>query len=190
MKNIKNQQVLIDAIDKKLPQTHCQKCGFKSCMPYAKAIVKNNEKIDKCEPGGSKVLESLALITGQELPEEKKTTVDNPPKLVFIDSQSCIGCALCLPKCPVDAIVGARGFLHTVLTEECTGCMLCVKPCPVDCIIEVDRPEHTPWDFNKASKSRDNYNAKQKSISKNKPNFAKKNISRLKNKLFPTKSNE
>ena len=189
MKNTKNQKVLIDAIDKKLPQTHCQKCGFKSCMPYAKAIVKNNESIDKCEPGGSKVLESLAIIMGQELPEEKNITVDNPPKLVFIDPQSCIGCALCLPKCPVDAIVGARGFLHTVLTEECTGCMLCVNPCPVDCIIEIERSDHIPWDFKKASKSRDNYNAKQKRLSKSKANVTQNNISRLKDRLFLTKTN-
>jgi electron transport complex protein RnfB len=34
----------------------------------------------------------------------------------------------------VDAIVGARKFMHTILTNACTGCELCLPPCPVDCI--------------------------------------------------------
>ena len=36
--------------------------------------------------------------------------------------------------CPVDAIVGAQRFMHTVAAELCTGCDLCLPPCPVDCI--------------------------------------------------------
>ncbi|MCB1686764.1 MAG: 4Fe-4S dicluster domain-containing protein, partial [Pseudomonadales bacterium] len=36
--------------------------------------------------------------------------------------------------CPVDAIVGAPRFLHTVINERCTGCELCIAPCPMDCI--------------------------------------------------------
>ena len=36
--------------------------------------------------------------------------------------------------CPVDAIIGARKWMHAVLDSECTGCGLCVEPCPVDCI--------------------------------------------------------
>ena len=43
MKNLKDNEIAIQEIDKCLPQTHCQKCGFVSCMPYAKAIVKKND---------------------------------------------------------------------------------------------------------------------------------------------------
>ena len=46
----------------------------------------------------------------------------------------CVGCALCLKACPVDAIIGAPGFMHTVLERHCTGCELCLPACPVDCI--------------------------------------------------------
>ena len=49
---------------------------------------------------------------------------------------TCTQCdeAWCQRACPVDAIVGAPQFMHTVIESECTGCELCVAPCPVDCI--------------------------------------------------------
>ena len=51
-----------------------------------------------------------------------------------VDEPRCIGCTLCIDACPVDAIVGARGVMHTVVAPWCIGCRLCVAPCPVDCI--------------------------------------------------------
>jgi RnfABCDGE-type electron transport complex B subunit len=51
-----------------------------------------------------------------------------------IDEPRCIGCTLCIEACPVDAIVGARGLMHTVVEPWCIGCALCLPPCPVDCI--------------------------------------------------------
>ncbi len=67
----------------------------------------------------------------------KRTTV------ALIDEARCIGCARCIDACPVDAIVGARGFMHTVVAELCIGCDLCLPPCPVDCIDVV--PALSPW---------------------------------------------
>ena len=34
----------------------------------------------------------------------------------------------------MDAIVGAQGLMHTVVEPWCIGCALCLPPCPVDCI--------------------------------------------------------
>lgn len=57
-----------------------------------------------------------------------------PALIARIREVDCIGCTKCIQACPVDAIIGARQLMHTVLAEECIGCKLCVEPCPVDCI--------------------------------------------------------
>jgi electron transport complex protein RnfB len=51
-----------------------------------------------------------------------------------IDEARCIGCTRCIEACPVDAIVGAQGLMHTVVEDWCIGCALCPPACPVDCI--------------------------------------------------------
>ncbi len=63
--------------------------------------------------------------------------------VVEIDESRCIGCTLCIAACPVDAIVGARSLMHTVVEQYCIGCDLCLPPCPVDCIEIV--PARREW---------------------------------------------
>jgi electron transport complex protein RnfB len=63
--------------------------------------------------------------------------------VALIDEARCIGCARCIEACPVDAIAGAQGFMHTVIAAYCTGCELCLPPCPVDCIDMTSAPG--PW---------------------------------------------
>jgi electron transport complex protein RnfB len=63
--------------------------------------------------------------------------------VALVDEARCIGCARCIDACPVDAIAGARGYLHAVIADYCTGCELCLPPCPVDCIDMVAPPG--PW---------------------------------------------
>ena len=64
-------------------------------------------------------------------------------QVALIDEARCIGCVRCIDACPVDAIVGASGLMHTVVAGLCTGCRLCLPPCPVDCIEMVAARE--PW---------------------------------------------
>ena len=54
--------------------------------------------------------------------------------VALVDEARCIGCTRCIEACPVDAIVGAQGLMHTVVEPWCIGCRLCLPPCPVDCI--------------------------------------------------------
>jgi H+/Na+-translocating ferredoxin:NAD+ oxidoreductase subunit B len=63
--------------------------------------------------------------------------------VALIDEPRCIGCTRCIEACPVDAISGASGLMHTVIAAWCIGCKLCLPPCPVDCIDMVPAP--APW---------------------------------------------
>jgi electron transport complex protein RnfB len=122
-------------IDALLPQTQCTRCGYEGCLPYAAAIAAGEAKINQCPPGGQATIEALAaLLQVPVLNLNPVHGVESPARVAWIDEARCIGCARCLPPCPVDAIVGAPKFMHTVLADRCTGCELCLAPCPVDCI--------------------------------------------------------
>ena len=66
--------------------------------------------------------------------DSKFGSVPSYPVVAWIDEAVCIGCTKCILACPVDAIVGASKFMHTIIAADCTGCELCIPPCPVDCI--------------------------------------------------------
>lgn len=122
-------------IDALLPQTQCTRCGYAGCSPYAAAIANGEAQINQCPPGGVATIDALArLLNRPALPLNPANGIESPPRVAWIDESRCIGCARCLSPCPVDAIVGAQKYMHTVLADRCTGCELCLPPCPVDCI--------------------------------------------------------
>jgi Na+-translocating ferredoxin:NAD+ oxidoreductase subunit B len=130
----------VDDIDGLLPQTQCTRCGYSGCRPYAQAIAASEVPINQCPPGGAETIEALAALLGRPvLPLNPANGTAGPTLIAQIDEEACIGCAKCLPPCPVDAIIGARRQMHTVVLALCTGCELCVAPCPVDCITMVPR---------------------------------------------------
>ena len=144
-------------IDALLPQTQCTRCGYAGCRPYAAAIASGEAEINQCPPGGSAAIESLAALLGRPVrPLNPIHGTESPPQVAWIDESRCIGCARCLAPCPVDAIVGAAKYMHTVLAGRCTGCELCLPPCPVDCI-EL-RPGPAPA-ANQASLNRERFMA-------------------------------
>lgn len=121
----------LEHLNQLLPQTQCRECGFMGCLPYAEALLYEDAAINLCAPGGEAVMQDIAqLLQRAPLAPAKAHT----PALAWIDEAVCIGCTACIRACPVDAIMGASKYMHTVLAEECTGCGLCVAPCPVDCI--------------------------------------------------------
>lgn len=127
--------VRIAGIDAWLPQTQCTRCGYPHCREYAEAIARGTAAINQCPPGGEATLVGLArLLDRPRLPLNPAYGAHTPRVRAEIDEAACIGCRKCLEVCPVDAIVGARRLMHSVIAAECTGCELCLPPCPVDCI--------------------------------------------------------
>jgi electron transport complex protein RnfB len=136
---------IVDLINVRLPQTQCAQCGYPGCRPYAEAI-KQGAPINQCPPGGEALIKNLANLLGRPiLPLDTDRGQTQPPRIAVIREADCIGCTLCIPACPVDAIIGAPQLMHSVIAADCTGCDLCLEPCPVDCIdmVEVQQTDVT-----------------------------------------------
>ncbi len=134
--------IVIDQINAILPQTQCRQCGFQGCRPYAEAIASGVADINQCPPGGDEGIIQLAYLQGvSPNPLNPQFGLHKPKSVAFIIEKDCIGCVKCIAACPVDAILGAAKFMHTVIASECTGCELCLAPCPVDCIVMIPLPE-------------------------------------------------
>jgi electron transport complex protein RnfB len=132
----------VERIDALLPQTQCTRCGYPACRAYAEAIAIGEADLNQCPPGGEAGIVALAALLGRApKPLNPVNGVEKPREVALIDEAACIGCTKCIQACPVDAIVGASKFMHTVLVDECTGCDLCIPPCPVDCITMVPAPD-------------------------------------------------
>ncbi len=157
-----------DDIDALLPQTQCTRCGYSGCRPYAEAVASGAAEINQCPPGGTQTIAALARLLHREtLALNPANGVEGPPLVAQIDESVCIGCAKCLPPCPVDAIIGARKQMHTVVAELCMGCELCIAPCPVDCITMAPRERLTDAPpAPTASLNRERFEARNRRISR------------------------
>lgn len=138
---------LSERINALLPQTQCTRCGYADCAAYAEAIAADEADINRCPPGGTEGIGRLAALTGRAWVALDPTHgVEGPRSVAVIDEAWCIGCTLCLPVCPTDAIMGSNKRMHSVIEADCTGCELCLPVCPVDCISLVNvSGEATGW---------------------------------------------
>ncbi len=168
---MKPKAINIEHIDQLLPQTQCGLCDYDGCRPYATAIIENDERIDRCPPGGVETLIALAELTHQDsspfIAEMKQKA--KPASLAVIREDECIGCTKCIQACPTDAILGAGKLMHTVISDACTGCELCLEPCPVDCIDMVEITARSQDEKKaKASEWRDRYEQRNNRLERDK----------------------
>jgi electron transport complex protein RnfB len=161
---------LTERIDALLPQTQCEQCGYPGCRPYAEAIARGEADINQCPPGGQATIDALAEALDRPAKPLNPAHGDyRPPRVAWIDESVCIGCTKCIQACPVDAIVGARQRMHTVIAEECTGCDLCLAPCPVDCIhmLPTEREsEPAPHQQQRRDRARERFNARHQRLAR------------------------
>ncbi len=140
--------ITVEQIDACLPQTQCTQCGYPRCRAYAEAIAQGQAGINQCPPGDAATIRVLATLLGiPPAPLDPRFGTHAPRARAVIDETLCIGCRKCLDVCPVDAIMGARKLMHTVIAADCTGCGLCLPPCPVDCIAMVSAPPAAPGEI-------------------------------------------
>ena len=126
---------VVEKVNDLLAQTQCGQCGYAGCRPYAEAIAAGTAKINRCPPGGKATIQALGRLLDQiPIELDPGCGAEKPLSVAVITENACIGCAKCLQACPVDAILGAHRYMHTVISDECTGCELCIPSCPVDCI--------------------------------------------------------
>jgi coenzyme F420-reducing hydrogenase delta subunit/Fe-S-cluster-containing hydrogenase component 2 len=48
----------------------------------------------------------------------------------YIDPEKCQACMICARRCPVEAIISAKGQIHIVEQEKCIKCGTCFEACP------------------------------------------------------------
>ncbi|MDO4280612.1 MAG: ferredoxin family protein [Peptococcaceae bacterium] len=48
-----------------------------------------------------------------------------------IDKEKCIGCGLCVERCPLDTLrLGEDGKAFIAYPEDCMTCFICERHCP------------------------------------------------------------
>lgn len=53
--------------------------------------------------------------------------------MISVDQNLCVGCALCVPYCPEDAI---SCYGQARINDNCIDCLACLEYCPVEALKE------------------------------------------------------
>ncbi|OPY88909.1 MAG: NADP-reducing hydrogenase subunit HndC [Syntrophus sp. PtaU1.Bin208] len=81
-------------------------------------------------------MKELALHDHDETAYEKLFPTEEVERLIreapsyYIDPEKCQACMTCARKCPVDAIISAKGQVHVVDQDKCIKCGTCFAACP------------------------------------------------------------
>ncbi|MEE9524353.1 MAG: 4Fe-4S binding protein [Thermodesulfovibrionales bacterium] len=153
----------IEQVKEELAGAHCGACGYAGCQQYAEAVVQKPDVAPTlCTPGGDRVAELVAQITGKVA--EKMAPIFSRIMCQGGTSLSqkrfkyegiadcraailagggdksciygCLGYGTCVRSCPFDAMSMSDDGLPLVDITKCTGCRKCETACPKN-VIEV-----------------------------------------------------
>jgi len=132
---------LVKKVRDLLPGANCGACGLAGCDAFAEAVVAGKVPVTGCIPGQQEIADKISGILGKESEgietrtqnqesETKKPTLK--PVKVLLDL--CIGCGLCMRKCPKQIIemVDKKAIINH---DKCIKCGLCINACPKKAII-------------------------------------------------------
>ncbi|BEQ14688.1 hypothetical protein FAK_17540 [Desulfoferula mesophila] len=88
-------------------------------VPYIK-LVMNTKLGHRLEPE-----ERENFYTSEEIDKLFSQVVS-----YFIDPEKCQACQICLRRCPVEAIIGAKNQIHVIDQDKCIKCGTCFEACP------------------------------------------------------------
>lgn len=54
-----------------------------------------------------------------------------------IEADECIGCGICVDKCPQEVLEVVNGVVEAVNEDACIACGDCVEECPMGAISEI-----------------------------------------------------
>ena len=99
---------------------HAKLAEITKLVPYIKVV--KNEKL------GTPLLKSEeyeGFFTKDEV-----ETLFRDIVAYYIDPEKCQACTTCARRCPVDAIISAKGQIHIVDQDKCIKCGTCFEVCP------------------------------------------------------------
>jgi len=88
-------------------------------VPYIKVL--KNEKLGT-RPGPEQY---EGFFTKEEIDQLFREVVS-----YYVDPEKCQACMTCARRCPVEAIISAKGQVHIVDQEKCIKCGTCFEVCP------------------------------------------------------------
>lgn len=147
----------IEQVKDVLAGAHCGACGYAGCQQYAEAVVQNPQvPPNLCTPGGSRVTEAVARITGKvaearepifsrvmcqgdwqkSIKRFKYEGIEDCRAAILAGGgdksciYGCLGYDTCMRACPFGAITMSKDHLPVIDIVKCTGCRKCEQACP------------------------------------------------------------